>query len=188
MRYLHSIIRKSLADALSWGLVVRNAADAASPPSTKATKAPPPMTWSAEQLAAFLDSVHDTRLEPLWTLYASTGLRRGEGLAIRWADLDLDSGQLAIPVSKSGRGRSVALDGGTVAVLRAHRKRQAAEKLALGPSYQDEGYAFCRQDGVHYSPTYITRAFREAVAPPTCRESASMTFATAGRAWRWRPA
>jgi integrase len=164
VRYLHSIIRKSLADALSWGLVVRNVADAASPPSSKAAKAPPTATWSAAELATFLRSVHGTRLEPLWTLYASAGLRRSEGLALRWSDLDLDTGQLAVAVSKSGRGRSVALDGGTVAVLRSHRKRQAAEKLALGPSYQEEGYTFCRQDGVHYSPTYITRAFREAVA------------------------
>jgi integrase len=162
-RYLHSIIHKSLADALAWGLVVRNVADAASPPSNKAAKAPPPTTWSAEQLAAFLQSVRGTRLEPLWTLFASTGLRRSEGLSIRWSDVDLDGGQLAIPVSKSGHGRSVALDGGTLAVLRALRKRQAAEKLAWGPAYAEGGYLFTREDGGRYSPDYITRAFREAV-------------------------
>jgi integrase len=48
-------------------------------------------------------------------------------------------------------------------MLRAVRKRQAAEKLALGPAYLDRGYIFCREDGVPYSPDYITRAFREAV-------------------------
>lgn len=164
MRYLHSIVHKSLADALSWGLVVRNVADAASPPSNKAAKAPPPRTWSAAELGTFLKSVRGTRLEPLWTVFATTGVRRSEALSIRWSDLDLDAAQLAIPVSKSGRGRSVALDGATVAVLRAHRKHQAAERLAWGPAYQDGDFVFCREDGVPYSPDYITRAFREAVA------------------------
>jgi integrase len=144
--------------------VVRNVADAASPPSNRAAKAPPPRTCTAHELRTFLNSVAGTRLEPLWTVYAGTGLRRGEGLALRWTDVDLDGAQLAISVSKSGRGRSVAIDAGTVALLRAHRKRQAAEKLALGPAYQDSGHLFCREDGVPYSPDYITRAFRKAVA------------------------
>jgi integrase len=164
VRYLHAIVHKSLADALQWGLVVRNVADAASPPSNRAAKAPPPRTWSASELASFLDSVHGTRFEPLWTLAATSAMRRGELLALRWSDVDLEAGQLAIPVSKSGRGRSVALDAGTVVVLRAHRKRQAAEQLAWGPAYQDSGLVFVREDGVPYSPDYVTRAFRKAVA------------------------
>ncbi len=62
------------------------------------------------------------------------------------------------PISKPGRGRSVALDAGTAAALRAHRKRQAAEKL------QWLGARLRREDGVPYAPDYVTRAFREAVA------------------------
>jgi integrase len=49
-------------------------------------------------------------------------------------------------------------------VLRAHRKRQAAERLAWGPASRDSGHVFCREDGVPYAPDYVTRAFREAVA------------------------
>jgi integrase len=164
VRYLHAVIHKALADALRWGLVVRNVADAASPPSNKAAKPPPPRTWSATELRTFLDSVQGTRFEPLWTVAATSGMRRGELLALRWSDVDFARAQLAIPVSKSGRGRSVALDAGTVAVLRAHRRRQAAEKLAWGPAYRDSGDVFCREDGVPYAPDYVTRAFREAVA------------------------
>lgn len=163
MRYLHAIVHKALDDALRWGLVARNVADAASPPSHSAAKAPPPATWSAAELRAFLESVAGTRLEPLWRVYATTGLRRSEGLRIRWPDVDLEAASLAVPVSKSGRGRQVALDADTVTALRAHRKRQAAERLAWGPAYADGGYVFCREDGVAYSPDYVTRAFREAV-------------------------
>jgi integrase len=34
----------------------------------------------------------------------------------------------------------------------------------VGPAYQDSGHVFTREDGVPYSPDYVTRAFRKAVA------------------------
>ena len=176
VRYLHAIIHKALADALSWGLVVRNVADAASPPSNSAAKGPPAATWSAAELATFMGSVAGKRLEPLWRLYATTGLRRGEALGLTWRDVDLDAGTIAVAKArvsteagvvdsspKSGRGRAVALDAGTVAKLREHRKRQLEERLAWGPAYADGDYVFCRKDGTPYAPDYVTRAFRDAI-------------------------
>jgi integrase len=177
VRYLHSIIHKALADALSWGLVVRNAADAASPPSNRAAKAPPPRTWTASELSTFLDSVAGDRLGPLWRLYATSGLRRGEALGLTWRDVDLDGRTIAITKArlstergvidsspKSGRGRGIALDPGTVAALREHRKHQLEERLRWGAAYADESCVFAREDGNPYSPDYVTRAFRKAVA------------------------
>jgi integrase len=176
VRYLHAIVHKALADALSWDLVVRNVADAASPPSNRAAKAPPPATWSASELSTFLGSATEARLGPLWRLYGTTGLRRGEALGLTWRDVDLDGGTIAIAKAristergvidsspKSGRGRAVALDPATVATLREHRKSQLEERLAWGPAYADEDYVFCREDGNPYSPDYVTRAFRGAV-------------------------
>ena len=85
-------------------------------------------------------------------MYATTGLRRGEALGLTWRDVDLDGGTIAIAKArvstergvvdsspKSGRGRAVALDSGTVATLREHRKHQLEERLAWGPAYADEG-------------------------------------------------
>jgi integrase len=164
VRYLHSICHKALADALSWGLVVRNVADAASPPSNKAAKPPPPKTWTASELRALLAATAETRMHPLWRTLASTGARRGEALRMTWGDLDLEAATVAIPVTKSGRGRQVALDGDTVAILREHRKRQVGERLAWGPAYRAGDYVFTREDGKPYAPDYVTRAFREAVA------------------------
>jgi integrase len=95
---------------------------------------------------------------------------------LKWHDVNLDAGTLAIANTrvstergvvnsspKSGRGRAVALDPGTRAALREHRKHQLEERLAWGPAYADEGYVFCSEDGVPYSPDYVTRAFRKAV-------------------------
>jgi hypothetical protein len=71
-RYIHAVIRKALADAMRWGLVTRNVADAASPPSAKAARAPIPTTWTAEELATFLEATRETRLSE----FTERGCRR----------------------------------------------------------------------------------------------------------------
>ncbi|MBA2240472.1 MAG: site-specific integrase [Solirubrobacterales bacterium] len=171
VRYTHAVLRHALVDAVRWQRLARNVADAAEPPSAKAAKAQAMQTWSAEQLAAFLEHVGDDRLYAAWRLAAMTGLRRGEVLGLRWRDLDLEAGRLAVvqtlvgertfsqPKTDHGR-RNVALDPVTVTALRTHRKRQAAERLALGPAYRDEQeLVFCREDGEPLWPQSFSRSF-----------------------------
>lgn len=170
-------MRRALADAVKWNRLSHNPADVATAPSAKAARAPKPVTWNADELRKFLDSVRDERLYPLWLLYATTGLRRGEALGLRWRDLDLDSSSMAVTNArvsvghavadsppKSGRGREVALDPATVAELRAHRKNQAAEQLAYGPGYEKGGYVFTWEDGRPLHPDYVSKSFQDAVA------------------------
>ncbi len=74
--------------------------------------------------------------------------------------------------TKSGKVRVVELDPGTVAALRAHRRRQAEERLAFGAAYQDADLVFCREDGTLIHPELITRMFRrhaEAAGLPRIR-------------------
>jgi integrase len=76
------------------------------------------------------------------------GLRQSELLALTWADVDLDGAKLTVHRSKTRSGvRDVALDAGTVDVLRRHRKRQLEERLAAFGAYDDHGLLFCREDG-----------------------------------------
>jgi integrase len=56
--------------------------------------------------------------------------------------------------------RRVALDKATVAALRGHRKRQAAERLALGPGYEDHWLVFCREHGTLLDPERVSQMFR----------------------------
>lgn len=175
VRYLHAIIRHALADAVKWGRTVRNVADAAEPPSARRAKAPPPKTWSAAELRAFLESVRGDRLSALWTFYATTGARRGEALALRWNDVDSDRVAIhatAVSVAymvtssrpKSERGRrNVALDAGTVSALREHHKRQLEERLTFGPAYADDSLVFCRKDGAPIHPERVSVLFRACV-------------------------
>src|SRR5215218_6799496 len=174
VRYIHSILHRALRDAVRWGYVVRNVADAADPPKAKT---PEMRVWSPAQLRAFLDHVRGERLYAAWLLAATTGMRRGEILGLRWGDLDLDSGRVAVrrprilvdyqvqvaePKTAKGR-RSLALDPVTVAALRAHRVRQAEEKLAVGGRYRDSELVFTGPDGTAVHPERFSDWFRQRV-------------------------
>jgi integrase len=172
IRYVHTITRRALADAVKEDRLARNPADRATPPKPSAAKAPAVRTWTAAELRRFLELVAEDRLFAAWRLSAMTGMRRGELLGLRWHDLDLDGDpprvqitttligarKASTPKTESGR-RTIDLDPVTAAALRAHRARQAQEKLALGPAYDDQGLLFCREDGTPAWPRTFSRAF-----------------------------
>jgi integrase len=167
---VHATIRRALADAVKWDYVPRNVALLASPPRPRR---PELKTWTAPQLRSFLEHVRSDRLYAMWLLAASTGMRRGEVLGLRWVDVDLDTARVGVrqtlvavnhqvvvsePKTSKGR-RSVALDPATVEALRIHRKGQLTERLAWGPAWTDSGLVFTRQDGRPLHPNAVTRAF-----------------------------
>jgi integrase len=109
----------------------------------------------------------------LWVLLATTGMRRGEAIGLRWKDVDLDKGRLSVvqtitqtrsevtigePKTASGR-RSIALDSATVAVLRAHRKAMLEERMLVGPDFADEGLVFHHPDGACLRPEAVSAQF-----------------------------
>jgi integrase len=167
------VLRRALADAERQGIVPRNMADLASPPSNKSAKAPEATVWSVEELETFLDQIRDHWLHPLVYLVGYTGLRRGEVCGLRWSDVDLEAGRLHVrqqaqnvkgqiefhDLKTDNARRSVALDAHTVAVLRAHRKTQAEWRLAVGPGWHDLGLVFTHADGRAFDPGSITKTF-----------------------------
>lgn len=177
VRYVHAIARMALSDAVRWELVTRNVSERADPPK-QARNREAMRTWTAPQLRAFLASRGEDRLYALWALLASTGMRRGEALGLSWEHVDLDAGRVAVrralvtvgyriefsePKTAKSR-RSVALDAGTVGVLREHRKAQLAERLALGPAWDDHGLVFTREDGAPVHPDRVSKLFEQHVA------------------------
>jgi integrase len=153
VRYIHTILRHALADAVRKGILARNVADLADPPSAKAAKAPAMRTWSARELARFLKCAEEDPLYPAFLLAATTGMRRGEILGLRWSDVHLDTGHLEVQRSlvvvdykliehppKTDRGRrSVRIPRQTVDVLRDHFERQAERGLTDRVFASDDG-------------------------------------------------
>jgi integrase len=177
VHHVHAVLHRALHDAVRWGYLQNNVAQAADPPRASAQHTELAV-WSEEQLHAFLDSVEDQRLYPLWRFLAMTGCRRGEALGLTWRDLDIEGGRVAIrralvPVDgklvetepKTRRGRRlIALDAETVAVLRQQAARQLAERQALGDGWIDNGRVFTAESGAQLHPERISALFRRLVA------------------------
>ncbi len=176
IRHVHAVLHRALKDAVRWERLMRNPIAAADPPSIRGDGTKELKTWDAKQLKAFLEATREERLSPLWHLLAMTGLRRGEALGLRWEDVDLENGRLAVRRAlipngavvvvsepKTARGRrTVALDPETVEALR----RQAAQQLedqASKKKWTDTGLVFTKEDGEAWHPEVITRFFQQAV-------------------------
>jgi integrase len=157
--HLHFVLHRALHQAMRWELVNRNVSEMVDPPRRKTPEA---KTWDAKQAAAVLTVGEQTPLAALWRLALLTGMRRGELLGLKWDDLDLDKRTLAVrrtlsrgkggtwelgqPKTTSGR-RSITLPDSCVATLRKHRAAQNAERLRLGPLWEDNGFVFTNQIG-----------------------------------------
>ena len=102
-------------------------------------------------------------------------MRRGELAGLRWKDVDLDAGTLTVAqqrtnanhevvvsVPKSKSQRQLVLAPATVAALSLHRRRQRAERLALGPAWTDTGYVFVDEAGQPYHPQRYLPMFHAA--------------------------
>ena len=169
IRRIHATLHRALRDAVRWGYLSDNPADRCDPPKVRAAGFVEMKTWDAEDLRRFLDSAAEDPLYPLWVLLAMTGMRRGEALGLRWADVDLERAQLSVrqtlvPVGarvvvsqpKTARGRRVlALDPVTVASLRDLR-------AMLAPDSSD--FAFVDEKGLHLDPSWVSGRFRRLVS------------------------
>jgi integrase len=180
VRYVHRILRKALNDALRKGSISRNPAATADPPRRAGTDRSEQemQVWTAAQLQSFLSLIESHRLAPAYVLAAHTGMRRGEVLGLRWSDVDLTHGrvsvrqaviavayQLRISDVKTGTARrTIDIDSPVVARLSAWRKRQAEERLLIGPAYDDHGLVFARPDGRPIHPEFFSRTFDRVVA------------------------
>ncbi len=172
LRRIHATLSSALAAAVRHDLIGRNPAAHVELPAATAPRVQP---WSAEELGTFLDYVDADRLAALWHLLAFAGLRRGEALGLAWTDVQLDRGIVTVsrqvvqvgrertvgkPKTRSGEDRRVDLDEGTAALLRAHRKSQAEDRLRFGAAWRDaEGRVFTTEDGGELRPDYVTRRF-----------------------------
>jgi len=177
IHHAHSCLHKACKDAVRWGHLPRNPLDAADPPRKKGDGTREMRTWTKEQLKAFLEALKDERLYALWHTIAMTGMRRGEAIGLRWSDVDLENARLAvrralIPINrevvvsepKTVKGRRViALDPGTVEILKAQAARQLDEQKEWNDASVESQLVFTRENGAALDPESVSRYFRQAV-------------------------
>jgi integrase len=116
-----------------------------------------------------LDRTEDAggRLEALFVLAFTLGLRPGELRTLTWDHVDLDRGIIHVWRSARRDGdtktpksrRSLELPKRAIAALQAHKARQAKERLAAGTVWQDSNLVFCHEDGHQYSSDALNWRF-----------------------------
>ena len=166
-------IDQVLADALSQGIVQTNVGAKVARVSTVHKEVD---TFTAAEVEQLRAQFAKDRIGHAWEL-ALYGLRRGEIAGLRWADVDLKANTLAVANNRVSAGgvtvendpksyasrRELPLPGRLVKVLRAAKRRQAAERLALGEHYGGGDYVVSNEVGEPYNPAVLSRCWADAV-------------------------
>lgn len=197
VRNLHGLLTRAFKDAVRWGRLSRNPCDAADPPRGRS---PEMKAWTTDELRRFVRSVEVHRWSGVWVLMATTGMRRGETLGLRWSDVDLDAGTVSIrstrirfgkttanSTPKTARGtRTIAIGPAVVSQLRTWRRTQTAERLVMGAGWPNTGLVVTLPDGTPPNPEAFSNLFakltRRAELPPIRLHDLRHSYATAALA------
>ncbi|MBI4853561.1 MAG: site-specific integrase [Acidobacteria bacterium] len=170
VQYLRAILRRALNQAIKWGLVSRNVAGLVDPPRSEKKEIKP---WTLEQSKKFLEVCAGHRLEALFVLTLSLGLRRGEVLGLRWEEVDFQKKSLKVKlglqridgklilgeVKTKKSARTLPLPDSLVSLLKSHRAKQLEEKLAIGSKWKESNLVFTTSIGTPIEPRNLKRSF-----------------------------
>ena len=173
VRMIHAVLHRSLNQALQMGIISRNPSDAVMKPKLikKEMK-----TLTDAQVQTLLLAARGTRNEVLYQLAVTTGLREGELLGLKWADLDwitrhvkvqrqlqwLSGQGLVFSEPKSAAGRRVIVLGtATIEKLREHYQRQQWERLAAGDRWVENDLIFPTTIGTPSNWRSLVRSFKK---------------------------
>ena len=179
VRIFRAVLRRALRQAEREGLVVRNVAALSVAPRIRSDEGRALSVAGARRL---LVAVHGTRHEALFTVMLSFGLRRGEALGLHWSALSWAAGTLKVTHAvkrvyiraddaerrtrlvlgelKTPRSRrTLFLTPQLVELLRRHRVRQAAERMAVGEAWEDHGLVFPSEVGTPLDPDNVSHLF-----------------------------
>jgi integrase len=159
VHHLHAVLHRALGTAERLELVPRNVSELVERPRMAHHEM---AVLSPEQVRALLAAAAGNRLEALYVVAVTTGMRQGELLALKWADVDLDrstvhvratlrrtkgEGFVFTPPKTARSRRRIRLSPVAVEAVRQHRARQAEERLRLGSAWDDQDLVFANEVG-----------------------------------------
>lgn len=172
VQFIHGVLHKSLSQAMRWGLVGRNVADLADPPSLKRKEL---QTFNLDQMNVFLEAVRGHRWENIYLLASATGMREGELLGIHLADVQLDKGMIQVrhtiqylvgkglvvgePKSEKSK-RTVTLPSFAVEAIKRQLDYRSTIKESAGQGWTESGLLFTTGNGTPISPRNLIRHFK----------------------------
>jgi integrase len=170
-RYIHVILKSALARAVEQQSLARNPADIFSKRLPKIERKEL-TTLTVEQSAHLLESIKHAHIYWPVLLALTTGMRRGEILALRWKNVELDRGALRVMESleqtkgglrfkapKTDRTRAITLPSFVIDELRRLKREQAEALLRIGIRQSGATLVCCREDGEPKQPGSVTGEF-----------------------------
>jgi integrase len=165
---LHVVLHKALDQAVKWNMVPRNPTEVVRAPRSAPKEIHP---LSTEETRRLLEAARGNKLEALYVLAITTGMRQGELLALKWQDVDLENATISVrrtltksggrlllgePKTKQSR-RTIRLTEAAVRALHEHLDRQMDHMQRLGDLYWDEGLVFASEVGTLINPTNLRK-------------------------------
>jgi integrase len=199
IRQVYTVLRAGLSGAVRDGLLGRNPAALVKRPGIERREV---KHLDADTVGLVLKHAETSRYHAALVLIASTGLRKGEALGLRWERVDLDGGTLRVAATLSRIGdrllitepktdrsrRTVPLSPAVVAMLRKHRITQKEDRLRAGNQWRDSGLVITTEFGGPVDPRNLLRVMEVAakaadidgVGVHTLRHSAAVAWLEAG--------
>jgi len=163
----HTVLHAALKQAVAWQLLAANCADGVQRPRGETKEF---LLWDVETAARFEGAITEEEFGTLFIVAIRSGLRRGELLGLRWANIHLDRGYLTVAESrvkvvggvkveapKGNRARQIELSAEEVALLRTHRERQEWAHERAGEARVGEDHVFTLPDGRPVTPSTYGR-------------------------------
>jgi integrase len=168
---MRQVLSVALTRASREDLVSRNVARLAELPTWEPAEIQP---WSADEALAFLRAARTDPLYPAFVFLLVYGMRRGEVLGLRWADVELEAGVIRIrqqlqrvdgslrtgPVKTRAGNRDLPIVALARAALLARQQKQTTDREAFGQAWQDTGLVFTTRSGLPVEPRNLVRSFR----------------------------
>ncbi|SFX82339.1 Site-specific recombinase XerD [Thermoactinomyces sp. DSM 45891] len=174
VKSMHAILKKALKRAFEWGMIEKDIASL-----IKSPRIPSPETtiWTRDEMNKFLSIAKERKLYVVYVLAIYTGMRKGEILALKWKDCDLDQRevtinktltlvdyQLAFDDPKTTRSkRIISLPEFAATCLKRHKAQQNQDKLKMGTGYKENDLVVATNEGNPLYPTSINADFNSII-------------------------
>lgn len=172
IRKVHILIKDALKKAERWGLVTKNVAAFVDAPKVSKKEV---QIWDSDQVRKFLEVSKNSPYYMIFLITITTGMRKGEVLALAWKYVNLENGYLSITQVLNNRGkivpgtktrsgfRSIDLPDETVDALIQHKTLIQKQKQHAAGTYHDLDLVNCTPLGKPIDRSNLSRTFKELI-------------------------